>query len=248
VYIFGGVTDDEISSDSKLDQDDALALIRHYRSDPTVFGTRRHALLELAWHTGARASGLRALDLRDMRETDDGQRYLAFVNREETGTRLKKGNDGERPVRISEETWSALNRYVEHHRIEQWDEHGRQPLLTSRVGRPTPGTIRDWMYLATIPCLHSRCPHERDPDTCEYTEYDHASGCPSSRSPHEVRTGAITWMRNKGKPAEAVAERVNAKVETIEKHYDKEDSITEMIERRDPYFSGFDIDSESDNE
>lgn len=182
----------EQSSDTKLDQDAAAALLAEYRDNPQLFGTRNHVLLELVWHTGARANGIVALDVQDMRETDAGERYLAFVNRPETGT------------------------------------------------------IRDWMYMATVPCLHSPCPHDRDPETCEYTSYQHASGCPSSRSPHHVRTGAITWMRNRGIPAEIVAERVNASVETIEQHYDKEEPIAKMIERRDPYFADLDIDTDHD--
>lgn len=53
------------------------------------------------------------------------------------------------------------------------------------------------------------------------TERNHASKCPSSRPPHDIRTGSITWMLNLGWPPEDIAERVNADIETIEQHYDK---------------------------
>lgn len=235
---------EEKSSDVKLHEDAAEALLSHFRNDPADYGTRNHALLELLWHVGARANAIVALDLRDLRETDDGTRYLTFENRPETGTRLKKGINGERPVRLSTTVWDVLDHYIENYRIDVHDEYGRQPLITSRDGRPTEGTIRDWTYQATLPCLHSECPHGNDPLTCQFLQYEKAGGCPSSRSPHHVRTGAITWMRNRGIPAEIVAERVNASVSTIEEHYDKEDPVDQMIKRRDPYFAEFDIDED----
>lgn len=235
------VPPEERSSDVKLNQEAAADLLRHYRESSEEFGTRAHALLELAWNTGARAGSLVALDTRDLRTSDDGTRFVQFVNRPDTGTRLKKGQNGERPVLLPEASWDALDRYVSKYRRDVHDVYSREPLLASRDGRPSPGTIRDWLYLATIPCVHSPCPHNRDPTTCEYTRYEHASGCPSSRSPHQVRTGAITWMRNRGVPAEIVAERVNASVETIEEHYDKEDPVQEMLERRESYLTDLDI-------
>ncbi|QLG27721.1 hypothetical protein HUG10_09220 [Halorarum halophilum] len=52
------------------------------------------------------------------------------------------------------------------------------------------------------------------------TTNPHASKCPSSRSPHKIRSGSITWQLNCGVPPEIVAERVNASVSTIKSHYD----------------------------
>jgi hypothetical protein len=105
------------------------------------------------------------------------------------------------------------------------------------------------MYLATVPCLHSECPHGNDPETCEFLEYSKASQCPSSRSPHQVRTGAITWMRNRGVPVDVVAARANASVSMIEKHYDKPDYIEEMEKRRRPFLDKLDFDdNEGDSE
>jgi len=241
------VPPEDRSSDTKLSTEAAVALLEHYRTSSTDYATRAHAILELIWHTGARVGAIRALDVMDMRETDQGERYLQFANRPETGTRLKKGNQGERPVLLNEDVWEVLDTYVDTYREAVHDDHGRQPLIASADGRPLPGTLRDWMYLATIPCLHSPCPHDRDPITCEYIAYARASGCPSSRPPHDVRTGSITWMRNRGIPAEVVAERVNSSVATIEEHYDKEDPVTELLERRADYIRDLNIDSESEN-
>lgn len=240
------VPPDEESSDVKLESDAAMALLEHYRDDPEHYGTRGHVILELIWHVGARAGAICSLDLRDMRRADDGTRYLTFVNRPATGTRLKKGPDGERPVLLSDAVWDALDWYVEHNRDDVEDDQGRQPLLTSAYGRPDPGTIRDWMYIATQPCIHSPCPHGKERESCDWTTYGQGSKCPSSRAPHRVRTGAITWMLNMGVPIETVAERVNSSVETIKKHYDKQDPVQEMLERRLTHLGGLDI-SESEN-
>jgi len=233
------VSADERSSDVRLSHDRAETLIQHYRETPSQYGTRGHVLLELCWYTGARIGGLRSLDVRDLRrqEFDDSETafYVVFANRPDTDTPLKKGPDGGRPVAIPRDVYDVVDHYVQERRPDIYDDQGRQPLLPSQRGRPSPGTIRDWMYLATLPCVAGSCPHERDPDSCEYTRYSHASKCPSSRSPHQVRTGAITWMRNQGMPAEIVAERVNSSVEVIEQHYDVEDPVQQMLYRRIPY-------------
>jgi len=211
----------ERSSDSKLATDDALALLTHYRHSDDVYGTRGHAYLELAWLTGARQSGLRALDIRDVHLDD--QPWVDFRHRPDTGTGLKNKLAGERPVALPEEVGDVLRTYLQRYRHDVHDDHGRQPFLASRAGRPRENTLRNWSYIATQPCTYMPCPHGKERDSCEWTDYHHSSKCPSSRPPHHVRTGAITWMLNRGWPPEDVAERVNATVDTIETHYDKAD-------------------------
>jgi hypothetical protein len=88
------------------------------------------------------------------------------------------------------------------------------------------------MYLATQPCLHSDCPHGKERETCEWADYSLGSKCPSSRSPHQVRTGSITWQLHRGLPLKAVAERVNTSVRVLKKHYDHADRREELEERR----------------
>jgi hypothetical protein len=117
----------------------------------------------------------------------------------------------------------VLGDYIEHHRVDQQDDVGRAPLFTTREGRPAPDTVRKWSYLATLPCRHSGCPHGKDRATCEWPTYAQASKCPSTRAPHHVRTGSITYQLNIGFPVEVVANRVNASVQTIRDHYDKAD-------------------------
>jgi site-specific recombinase XerD len=236
----------ERASDKKLATDDALALLQYYRNSEDEYGTRNHAYLELAWFTGARQGGLRALDLRDTHLDEDP--WLEFRHRPESGTGLKNKLGGERPVALTNEIRDVLRTYISEYRHDVRDDHGRQPLLASKVGRPTSNTLRNWSYIATQPCLHGPCPHGKERVACSWTDYHAASKCPSSRAPHHVRTGAITWMLNRGWPPEDVAERVNATVETIETHYDKADLDERrnrlrdrMEQRRRPLLDSLDL-------
>lgn len=222
----------EQSSDVKLTTDASEALLRYYRDDPGRRGSRAHALLEVLWHTAARVGEIRALDVDDFEELPDDRRYLVFRNREQQGTRLKKGSRGERAILLPDGVAEVLNLYIDDFRHEIQDDHGRRPLFSSNQGRASKNTLRQWTYRATVPCVHSPCPHDNDPQTCEFLEHNKSSGCPSSRSPHQVRTGAITWLRDSGLSEEETADRANATVETIRTHYDKQDPVREMLERR----------------
>lgn len=207
----------EMTDSTSLRPDAGLDLIEFYRDSPNHRGTRGHVYLELAWFIGARLGGLRALDVYDV---DLDRAYVEFHHRPDSGTPLKNKRKGERPVGIPDKTVEAVRLYLDQHRESVVDEYDRQPLLASIQGRPREDTIRDWSYLATQPCLQSPCPHGRDRDTCEYVRQIKASKCPSSRSPHQIRTGSITYQLNTGLPPAVVAERVNAQIKTIEQHYD----------------------------
>jgi len=223
------VPDHARSDDTKLAEEDALALLTHYR-ESDAFGTRAHVLLELAWFLGVRQGSLRALDLRDVDTTDD---YVEFHHRPSTDTPLKNKYQGERVVGLPAEVSKAIAFFVEKYRNDVHDEHGRQPLLASARGRPTSNTVRVWTYMATLPCSYGPCPHGKDVPTCEWTERNAASTCPSSRSPHQIRTGSVTWQLNSGVPIDVVSERVNATREVIEEHYDKPDPDELWQRRRD---------------
>jgi integrase len=223
------ISDEERSDDTRLATEDAIALLRYYRDAPEWRGKRGHAFLELAWNVGARMGGLRALDLRDVHLDE---RYVEFKHRPETDTPLKNKFQGERAVAITGEVADVLRRFIEYHRHDEHDEHGRQPLLASSKGRPTTNTLRNWSYLATEPCIFMDCPHGKARETCDWAVYNHASQCPSSRSPHQIRTGSITWQLNRGVPPQVVSERVNASLDTIEQHYDKETPVERMERRR----------------
>jgi len=138
--------------------------------------------------TGIRQSTLHAFDLDDY---DAEERYLAAVNREETGTRLKNGYDGEREVSISKDAAQAIDGYLEANRNPVTDEHGREPLLTTRNGRLQKSTIRQYVYAWSRPCAIGKdCPVGEDPDTCEAAQTNNAAyDCPESVSPHPIRRG-----------------------------------------------------------
>lgn len=205
------------TDDGTFPAKEAIPQLQFFRDSAKQRGTRQHAFLELAWYTGARQGGLRALDLRDV---DLDESYVEFHHRPETETPLKNKRRGERPVAIPSVVTDVLREYIDEHRRSKRDEHGRQPLLSTTRGRPTTNTIRVWSYLATQPCLRTSCPHGEVREHCQWTQYTHASKCPSSNSPHKIRAGSITWQLNRGIPPEVVAERVNATQKVIYDHYD----------------------------
>lgn len=73
-----------------------------------------------------RIGAVRSLDLSDVRLED---RCLDLVHRPDTGTTLKNGQGGERPVAISEELTDLLNDYINKTRTAIIDDHGRKPLV-----------------------------------------------------------------------------------------------------------------------
>jgi len=234
------VDDEDRSNDERWSAPEALAMLGFHRTTWAAFATREHVMLELQWVTGARLGGIRALDVRDV-HVDEA--YVDFRHRPETGTPLKNGRDGERPVGIPPSTAAVLERYLKK-RSDVHDDNGRAPFLPSQRGRPTENTLRVWNYLATQPCKHSPCPHDNERDTCEYTERAHSSKCPSSRSPHPIRTGSISWQLDIGLPPWVVAERVNAHIDVIEQHYDKTPARERMERRRRPFITDLEADLE----
>ena len=225
-------------SEKKLAPEDGIKLISFYRESLEHRGSAKHAALEVLWFTGCRMGGLRALDLVDY-ESDSGT--LRFVNREESGTRLKNGNQGERPVGVPGEVADVLDEYIARERPDKRDEHGRKPLFSCRQGRPSNTTVRAWAYQSTQPCEYRSCPHDQRRDTCKYRRRNWASQCPSLRSPHQVRTGSITWQPNQGIPIEEVAERVNSAPDTIRRHYDVADNDERLEERRRKYMDNLSL-------
>ena len=240
-------TPDEQSRDEKLTTEAATDLLLHFRDESNgLFGTKWHAVLEVIWHTGARIGGVRALDLDDY---DSEFQVLEFRHRPRQGTPLKNKFDGERDVAILPEVAEALDRYLQEHRWDRHDDEGRAPLFTTRTtqGRPSPGTFRSWMYQATQPCWHTDepCPHDKRRGTCGWTSSESASQCPSSRPPHSVRTGAITFHRDRGFDPQDTSERVNASMRTIEKHYDKAERRQKMENRRRPQLDKLSLDDDA---
>lgn len=230
-------------NETRLHNDQAEALFEYY--DRHAYGTRAHAVLALTWFTGARSGALRGLDLRDY---DSESEVVQFFHRPRENTPLKNGRDGERAVGITDYVCDVLNEYIDSERYDVYDGHGRAPLFASTVGRPSRSAFRSWCYLATVPCLHSSCPHGEEPETCEYLSYSTASKCPSSRSPHQIRTGTITWQLNRGIPVEVVAKRVNTSVRVLKRHYDQPTKMEDLEERRRHHLHRLSFDEERGSE
>ncbi|WP_205596752.1 tyrosine-type recombinase/integrase [Halostella salina] len=218
------------SDDTKLEPEQAQAtldFLRQYR-----YASKVHVTLLLMWRTAARRGGIRALDVGDF---DADENALCFRHRPEEGTPLKNGPSGERDVAIHEHTAAVLADYIQSpNRDQVTDEHGRRPLITTTHGRPSLSTIQNWVYRITRPCvIGDPCPHDRDPETCKAMDNDFASTCPSSLSPHPVRTGSITAHRDKGTPRQVVSDRGDVSEEILEKHYDKASKRQRMRRRQE---------------
>lgn len=225
------VTDpDEESRDVLIDSGRANAILdflREYR-----YASPQHVTFLLMWRTGARRGGIRALDLKDF---DQREMALSFEHRPETGTPLKNGKRGERDVNLTTPVCTVLEDYIDSpNRFSVLDEHNRHPLLTTKFGRPSASTIQNWIYNLTRPCeIGEPCPHDFDPNSCEFTRYDKASGCPSSVSPHAIRRGSLTAFRNAGTPREVVSDRADVSEKILVEHYDKASKRQQMRRRRD---------------
>lgn len=236
----------EESSDERLAPEDAQRALAFFRDSKAYFGADMHAFLEVAWHTAARMGSLRGLDLEDY-DPEDG--VIEFEHEPSTGTPLKNKTDGERLVGVPQAVCEALDTYIARERSDKRDENGRRPLFCGRQGRVSFSTLRYWSYRATQPCLWTECPHGRRRSSCDWTQRGEASKCPSSRSPHRIRTGSITWQLNQGLDIETVATRVNAAPSTIRRYYDAATREEEFEQRRKSIEQSLDIsDSEDTND
>jgi site-specific recombinase XerD len=217
------------SSDEKLPADHAQELLRYF--DRFRYASRDHVIVALLWHTGIRLGSLRALDVSDF---DPDGRFIRLRHRPGQETPLKNRRAAERKIAVGEHYAQVLSDYIEHHRHDVTDEYGREPLITSRHGRLTEVPIRQTLYRVTRPCVIGECPHDKDPETCEWmVNNERASGCPSSRSPHGVRRGAITQHLRDGVPEEVVTDRMNVSADVLDQHYDQRSERERMETRRE---------------
>ncbi|ELZ33407.1 phage integrase/site-specific recombinase [Halogeometricum pallidum JCM 14848] len=218
------------SRDTMLGQGRAKAILEYLQD--FQYASSEHVTLLLMWRTSARRGGVRSLDLKDF---DRDDRALCFRHRPKKGTPLKNGERGERDVSLAPHVAHVLEDYIESpNRYDTTDEYNRSPLITTKYGRPSVGTYQNWIYRFTRPCVIGEpCPHDYDPSTCNYTAHDRASGCPSSVSPHAVRKGSITALRDSGTPREVVSDRGDVSEKILEKHYDKASKRQRMRRRKD---------------
>lgn len=223
------VSESDQASETKLDPNRAEAALTYL--DRYHYASREHVSMLLLWRTGMRSGALRALDLGDC-ELDNDPAVHA-VHRPEQDTPLKNGEHGERWIALSPSIARVLEDYCNGPREDVTDDYGREPLLTTTHGRVSRSTVRDTVYRVTRPCWYGEpCPHDREPNECEATGYDGASQCPSSRSPHDVRSGAITAHLLENVPVEIVSDRMDVSQGILDKHYDRRTEREKMEQRR----------------
>ena len=215
--------------DVLLDPENAKEILQHLaRFD---YASMHHALLTLLWRCGARSGTIRAFDLRDYNHENARLRAKHRPN-----TPLKNKQKGERLIALSSDVCQVLNDYIDHNREDVTDEYGRSPLLTTQFGRISKSTIRETCYRWTHPCQLNggHCPHGRDVDDCQALgDPDYApSICPSSRSPHAWRRGAITYHLTKDVPIDVVSERMNVSRDVLQAHYDGRSEEVKAEQRR----------------
>lgn len=219
---------DEEVADDILSKPEADAILTHLKR--FEYASNRHVSVHVFWKTGMRLSGLIALDVRDI----DVEAHTIHVrHRPESGTPLKNKKKSNRDVNITPETIELLLDFIDSTRREVTDEYGRKPLITTAFGRATRTTIQRYIYTATRPCIYNReeCPFDRSPDDCEATYANAAVKCPGSVSPHALRRGYVTAVRNAGQPIDVTGDRVNMSAEVLKKHYDH-GTVADKAERR----------------
>ena len=219
----------EDQRDAMLSSEEAGKLLDYLRQ--FEFATRTHALVEVLWHSGMRIGAAQSLDVDDY-DSDDA--LLELRHRPEQGTKLKNGEEGERYIAINNEVCDVLDAYFDYHREDVTDQHGRNPLFSSRAGRPAKSTLRDSIYKITRPCIYTNhCPHDRDTDDCEALERNKASKCPSSVSPHAIRRSSITHHLSEAIPDRVVSDRMDVSLDVLEKHYDRRSEKEKSDQRRE---------------
>ncbi|RDZ44687.1 integrase [Haloferax sp. Atlit-10N] len=220
--------------DVLVDPEQSQAVLDHVSR--FQYASLHHTILTLLWRTGARSGTIRALDVDDY---DRGNQRIRAKHRD--GTPLKNQEKGERLIALSPDTCQVLNDYIDFNREKETEEAGRRPLLTTKFGRVSKSTIRETCYRWTHPCQYNggHCPHGRSTDSCKALcgPEKAPSVCPSSRSPHAWRRGAITHHLTNDVPVEVVSDRMNVSPDVLEAHYDRR-SEEVKVEQRRAYLEG----------
>ncbi|MFC7057979.1 tyrosine-type recombinase/integrase [Halovenus salina] len=222
------VSGDKQASKTLLEPERAQEILEYLET--YQYASRQHVLLTLLWQTGLRMGSTRAIDLGDYDPDAPG---VELVHRPEQDTPLKNKERGERWVALRGPTATVIDEYIAGPRRDMTDEYGRDPLLTTAQGRVSTSAIQGSVYTITRPCEYGECPHDDfEPETCEFTKRENASKCPSSRSPHDVRSGAITAHLLDDVPVEIVSDRMDVTQSVLDRHYDRRSEREKMEKRR----------------
>lgn len=215
------------SRDVMLSSEQAQVILEHL--EKYRYASLEHVLMTLLWRGMLRMGAARSLDVEDY---EPEEQYLSVVHRPDTETPVKNQKDGERYIALSDSVCELLDDWLADRRPATEDEYSRRPLLATREGRIAQSTLRFNIYQLTQPCRYAECPHDRDPEECEYTARNESSKCPSSVSPHALRRGSITNALNSDVPDKVVSDRANVSPSVIDQHYDRRTEREKMEQRR----------------
>lgn len=220
---------EESARDEMVDAEVAKEILEYLES--YEYASVRHVTMMLAWRALMRRGSIRALDLRDY---DDTEMSLKVVHRPAQGTPLKNAEGGERFIALTPETCRVLDDWISDRRPDVRDSHGRRPLIASSQGRVHGTTLQNYAYSVTTPCLISdHCPHGEVINECDAANVrTGASKCPSSKSPHCIRRGAITHWLSEDVPEPVISSRANVSPEVLDRHYDRRSERQKMEQRR----------------
>lgn len=214
------VSPEEKQRDEKLDAERAEKILEYLSK--FEYASKEHVLIALLWETGIRIGSANSLDVKDV---DFEKGRLRLAHRPEEGTRLKNGQGGERLIAISSDLAKALADYIDEKRIPIEDEHGRQPLLTTRQARMSRATMRRIVYRVTAPCFFD--------EPCADCATTKDERCGDAVSPHAIRRGSITHYLSEDVPIDVVSDRMNVGRKTLEKHYDRRSEEVKVEQRRE---------------
>jgi site-specific recombinase XerC len=223
----------------KLDPELAKAALEYLRT--YEYADVEHVVMELLCQSGPRKGGLHGRDVDDF---DYEAGVLTYEHSELTP--LKNDEKSEREVTIYGQTLEIVHDYLKHQRPSVTDEEGDEPLLTKGDGRISSSALQKTAYKWTRPCaVGLECPHGRNPDECEPAQKNSSAyHCPSSRAPHQIRTGYITDQRNRGVSSDAIEQRCDVSARVQKKHYDHPEASEER-ERFEDEFGNAEDDPES---
>ena len=226
------VSDSEKARDVHISHDRATQIIDYLCR--YEWASSAHIVFHMLYHTGVRRSSMYSLDVEDWHSDEP---YLAVRHRPDDGTALKL--KGERNVSVTDSRLvQALDDWVDTQPPDVTDDNDREPLLASRYGRLHYKTTSGICYKVTRPCYFAdACPHDRDIDKCEATEYGSFSKCPDSVSSHPIRRSAITHHLDSDVPKAIISERMNVSQEALDQHYDARDK-EQKRQNREKYLDG----------
>jgi len=224
------LSDEDDDRDEKLDAEVADTILTHL--EKYRYASRDHVTLLLAFECLLRRGTIRAIDKTDF---DAEENSIQINHRPDTGTPLKNKQSAERFIALKPRVSNVIIDYIQDVRHNITDKHNREPLITTKHGRPHIESLQTSAYSVTRPCVATgKCPHQRDPDDCEAAQRrGDASKCPSSVGPHAVRRGGVTHNLIEGLPEKITSDRADCSLEVLQKHYDKRSEREKMEQRRE---------------